>query len=92
MRAPRSVWEEGFSYFQDLKPIDQIGHSILIYRVTPDQAERLSAQYWPPHAEPVNRRKSEVSSVLRLERAWLYNDESRRVVLGSDPGAGESDG
>lgn len=48
--APRSVWEEGFSYFQDLKPIDQIGHSILIYRVTPDQAERLSAQYWPPHA------------------------------------------
>ncbi|AGA29825.1 ArnT family glycosyltransferase [Singulisphaera acidiphila] len=46
---PRSVWAEGFSYFQELKPIDQIGHSILLYRVTPDQAERLS-RHWLPSA------------------------------------------
>ncbi|WP_074306598.1 ArnT family glycosyltransferase [Singulisphaera sp. GP187] len=47
---PRSVWAGGFTYFKELKPIDQIGHSILLYRVTPAQAEMLSSKYWLPPA------------------------------------------
>lgn len=43
--APRPVWIDAFSYFADLEPIDQIGYSLLIYRVTPEQAEKLS-QIW----------------------------------------------
>lgn len=56
--APRAVWETGFSYFQELKPIDQVGHSILLYRVTPDQAEKLSRHWLPPaHSGIVTERK-----------------------------------
>jgi hypothetical protein len=47
--APRAVWENGFSYFQELKPIGQIGYSIFLYRVTPEQAEELS-RHWLPDA------------------------------------------
>ena len=51
--APRSVWVDGFSYFKELKPIDQIGHSILLYRVTPDQAERLSRLWLTPAGKDI---------------------------------------
>jgi 4-amino-4-deoxy-L-arabinose transferase-like glycosyltransferase len=48
--APRSAWFDAFSYFQELTPVDQVGHSILIYRVTPEQAERLS-RHWKAGAK-----------------------------------------
>ncbi len=41
--APRSAWVDAFSYFAELEPIDRIGYSIFIYRVTSEQAEKLSA-------------------------------------------------
>jgi hypothetical protein len=37
-----------FRYFQELTPLaESIGHSILLFRVTPEQAARLNARYWP---------------------------------------------
>lgn len=42
---PRSAEWHAFSYFKDLEPIDQVGNSILIYRISPEQARELS-QLW----------------------------------------------
>jgi hypothetical protein len=47
--APWQAWFNAFGYFRDLKPIAKVGYSIWIYRVTPDDAERL-AHYWVPGA------------------------------------------
>ena len=41
--GPWQCWFHAFSYFKDLTPIDRVGHSIFIYRITPDQALRLGA-------------------------------------------------
>jgi hypothetical protein len=38
--APHQVWS-GFGYFLALTPIAHVGHSILIYRVTPEDSARL---------------------------------------------------
>jgi hypothetical protein len=52
-RNPQTGWvpyeaqKYAFSYFQELEPVDKIGYSIFLYRVTPSQAERL-AQRWRP--------------------------------------------
>jgi hypothetical protein len=43
--APYEAGKHAFSYFQRLKPIDKIGHSIFLYRITPEQAADL-ARYW----------------------------------------------
>lgn len=43
--APRSVWIDAYAYFQELTPFAKIGYSIFLYRVTPEQAERLS-RHW----------------------------------------------
>jgi hypothetical protein len=43
--AALGMWrsrENAWSYFQLLKPFHRIGHSILLYEVTPEQAERLN--------------------------------------------------
>jgi 4-amino-4-deoxy-L-arabinose transferase-like glycosyltransferase len=43
--AWRGAWNslgQSWSYFQLLKPFHRIGHSILLYDVTPEQAERLN--------------------------------------------------
>ncbi|WP_422931012.1 ArnT family glycosyltransferase [Singulisphaera sp. PoT] len=45
--APWESWFNAFGYFQDLKPIANIGYSINIYRVTPEDSERLR-HYWSP--------------------------------------------
>ena len=48
--APRPipvVWkveDDGFGYFRELTPFANIGHSILLYRVTREQAERINAR------------------------------------------------
>lgn len=42
---PISARGNAFSYFAGLRPIDHIGHSILIYEITPEQARRL-ARLW----------------------------------------------
>ena len=42
---------DAFSYFQTLKPIARIGHSILIYRVDEADAARLS-RLWERSAVP----------------------------------------
>ena len=34
--------EHAFGYFRGLTPIDRIGHSILVYRVTAEQADRIN--------------------------------------------------
>lgn len=39
---PWSVWFGAFRYFDALTPVARIGHSIDVYRVSPDEAERLS--------------------------------------------------
>jgi Dolichyl-phosphate-mannose-protein mannosyltransferase len=44
--APWEAKEHAFSYFEKLTPTDSIGHSIFIYRVTPEIAARLS-YIWP---------------------------------------------
>ena len=41
-------FENAWSYFQLLEPFDRIGHSILLYDVTPEQAERLNRVIDPP--------------------------------------------
>jgi 4-amino-4-deoxy-L-arabinose transferase-like glycosyltransferase len=44
--------EDAFKYFRDLTPLpESIGHSILLYRVSDEQANRLNDRYWPP-AQP----------------------------------------
>jgi 4-amino-4-deoxy-L-arabinose transferase-like glycosyltransferase len=43
--APRSAWMDAFSYFGEIEPFAQIGYSIFLYRVTPEQARRLS-RHW----------------------------------------------
>jgi hypothetical protein len=58
--APYETWFKSlgdrtlgaFAYFDDLTPIDRVGYSIWIYRVTADDAARL-AHYWEtPTARP----------------------------------------
>jgi hypothetical protein len=49
--VPFSAWKYAFDYFGELTPVDQIGHSIYIYRVTPEDARRL-AHYWDNAARP----------------------------------------
>ncbi|MFO0909503.1 MAG: glycosyltransferase family 39 protein [Isosphaeraceae bacterium] len=44
--APWQAWTNAFSYFNVLQPIDRIGHSIYIYRVTEADAERLSPVWY----------------------------------------------
>lgn len=43
--APRSAWMNAFSYFQEIEPFAKVGYSIFLYRVTPDEARRLS-RHW----------------------------------------------
>jgi 4-amino-4-deoxy-L-arabinose transferase-like glycosyltransferase len=45
--APWEVWFDAFRYFDELTPIDKVGDSIWIYRVSPEQAERLSRRLAP---------------------------------------------
>jgi hypothetical protein len=46
--APYAAWKYAFSYFDQLKPVAQVGHSIFIYRVTEDDARRLSSMWEEP--------------------------------------------
>lgn len=41
----------GFTYFKDLKPFHKIGYSIFLYRVTPEDSERL-AWVWASERDP----------------------------------------
>jgi hypothetical protein len=43
--APYEAQWGAFSYFAELEPIDIIGYSILVYRVTEEDARRLS-RHW----------------------------------------------
>ena len=40
----RFVGHQGLSYLSDLEPIDQIGHSMNVYRISPAQARTLNQQ------------------------------------------------
>ena len=42
---PWATYVNAFTYFQKLRPIDQVGYSIFIYRVTESDAARI-AKYW----------------------------------------------
>ncbi len=54
--APYPTWFNAFGYFRDLKPFAKVGYSIFLYRVTPEDAERL-AHYWErPELTPPSRR------------------------------------
>jgi hypothetical protein len=46
-----SAWFNAFSYFQELTPIAKVGYSIYVYRVDPEQAERLSRHWTHAKAE-----------------------------------------
>lgn len=46
-----NLGENALGYFRELRPFDQVGYSILLFRVTPEQADALNAKYWPA-AEP----------------------------------------
>lgn len=48
--APYEAGEDAFAYFAELTPIATIGHSIFIYRVTPEDAALL-ARHWKPRAD-----------------------------------------
>ena len=51
---PWSAWTDAFGYFRELKPFHQVGHSIYLYRVTPEDSARLS-RYWAESAEVPRR-------------------------------------
>ena len=43
--------EDAFAYFRELTPLpESIGYSILLYRVSQADADRLNARYWPTSA------------------------------------------
>ena len=42
---PYDAKQGAFAYFADLVPIDQVGHSILIYRIDREEAERLAGRW-----------------------------------------------
>ena len=46
------VWFNAFRYFDGLTPVDRVGHSIDLYRVTPEQADEISSRLWGPGATP----------------------------------------
>lgn len=41
-RQPKVPGREAYGYFRELTPIDHVGHSILIFRVSPEDAARLA--------------------------------------------------
>lgn len=43
--GPWNAEFEAFGYFRDLTPIDQVGYSIQIYRITPEDAARLGRRW-----------------------------------------------
>ena len=43
--APFAAGQDAFGYFRTLTPIARVGHSIFVYRITPEDAERV-ARYW----------------------------------------------
>jgi hypothetical protein len=43
--APFEAGMDAFGYFRELTPFGHVGHSILLYRITPEQADRL-ARHW----------------------------------------------
>lgn len=45
--APYQAWFDAFSYFQSLKPIDKVGYSIWIYRVSKEDAARINERVFP---------------------------------------------
>jgi len=49
---PRPAEEDAFGYFRELTPVGHVGHSILIYRVTPEDAARLARHWEAPPARP----------------------------------------
>jgi hypothetical protein len=40
--APYQAWIDAFGYFRKLEPIERIGGSIFVYRVSPADADRLA--------------------------------------------------
>ena len=49
--APYQTWFNAFSYFKKLTPIDKVGYSIWIYRVSLVDAERVNDLVFPNHVE-----------------------------------------
>ena len=46
--VPGATWnalEDAFGYFRLLSPFERIGHSILLYRVTPEEAARINSRF-----------------------------------------------
>ena len=50
--VPWSALIDTFGYFRELKPFERIGHSIYLYRVTPEDSARLSHYWSEPTAVP----------------------------------------
>jgi hypothetical protein len=46
--APYNASSNAFSYFARLEPIARVGHSIFVYRLTPEQAAGLRPLWEPP--------------------------------------------
>ena len=42
---PYDARDGAFAYFAELTPIAQVGHSILIYRIDRDDADRLARRW-----------------------------------------------
>jgi hypothetical protein len=68
--SPYQAWFNAFAYFDELTPIAKVGHSIFVYRVSPEDAERLSPLWHDP----------EVSEAFRARRRV-----NRRFFLASEP-------
>lgn len=70
---PRGYWPAGrgaFSYFQTLKPIGRhVGHSILLYRVTPEDARRLGREWRALAARLRTERELSALPIARAGRA-----------------------
>ncbi len=49
---------EAFSYFRTLKPIDQVGYSIQIYRITPEVAARLARRWHEPNGQSQREKRT----------------------------------
>lgn len=66
------AWFNAFAYFDELTPIAKVGHSIFVYRVRPEDAERLSTLWSDPEVAKALRARR------RADRGFFLASEPRR--------------
>ena len=47
--------DQRFAYLRELKPVDRIGYSVMVYHLDEEQAQRAQTQISPPLLPPTSR-------------------------------------